>query len=125
MPAAATRFVAVWDWAGRFSVGGVLVGFTIAVLLRLAGYARVRKRRRRASSARTLIMFAAVAIGVVSGLIGRATSDRTGFGVGFGLLALLVIVGTPYLFGPLTSRAEIKRLEAELAERARREAGTG
>ena len=70
-------------------------------------------------------MFAAVAIGVVSGLIGRATSDRTGFGVGFGLLALLVIVGTPYLFGPLTSRAEIKRLEAELAERARREAGTG
>jgi hypothetical protein len=59
----------------------------------------------------------------VSGLVGRATSDWTGFGVGFGLFALLVIVGTPYLYGPLMSRAAIRRLEAELAEQARREAG--
>ena len=81
------------------------------------------KRRRRAISARTLILLACVAIGVVSGLVGRATSDWTGFGVGFGLFALLVIVGTPYLYGPLMSRAEIRRLEAELAEQARREAG--
>ena len=44
MPVAATRFVALWDWAGRFSVAGVLVGFMIAVLLRVAGYARVRVR---------------------------------------------------------------------------------
>jgi hypothetical protein len=47
MPAAATRLVAVWDWAGRFSVGGVLVGFTIAVLLRVGGYARIRVRHDR------------------------------------------------------------------------------
>jgi uncharacterized membrane protein YbjE (DUF340 family) len=81
------------------------------------------KRRRRTLSARTLILLACVAIGVVSGLVGRATSDWTGFGVGFGLFALLVVVGTPYLYGPLMSRAQIKRLEAELAEQARREAG--
>jgi hypothetical protein len=80
------------------------------------------KRRRRAPSARTLILFAAAAIGVVSGLIGRATSDWTGFGVGFGLLALLVVVGTPYLYGPLMSPAKIRRLKTELAEQARREA---
>ena len=47
MPVAATRFVALWDWAGRFSVAGVLVDFTIAVLLRVAGYARVRVRHDR------------------------------------------------------------------------------
>src|ERR671935_1388306 len=81
------------------------------------------KRPRRALSARTLILLACVAIGVVSGLVGRATSDWTGFGVGFGLFALLVIVGTRYLYGPLMSRAAIRRLEAELAEQARREAG--
>jgi|ERR671923_1125811 uncharacterized membrane protein YbjE (DUF340 family) len=83
------------------------------------------KRRRRALSARTVILLACVAIGVLAGLIGRATSDWTGFGVGFGLFALLVIVGTPYLYGPLMSRSEIRRLEAELAEQARREAGAG
>src|SRR5919198_2486840 len=83
------------------------------------------KRRRRAPSARAVILFAAVAIGVFSGLIGRATTEWTGFGVGFGLFALLVVVGTPYLYGPLMSRAEIRRLEAELAEQARREAGGG
>ena len=83
------------------------------------------KRRRRAPSARTLILLACVAIGVLSGLIGRATTEWTGFGVGIGLFALLVVVGTPYLYGPLMSRAEIRRLEAELAEQARREAGTG
>lgn len=43
----ATPFVVVWDWAGRFSVGGVLVGFTIAVLLRVGGYARIRVRHDR------------------------------------------------------------------------------
>lgn len=43
----ATRFVTGWDWAGRFSAGGVLVGFTIAVLLRAAGFARVRVRHDR------------------------------------------------------------------------------
>jgi uncharacterized membrane protein YbjE (DUF340 family) len=92
----------------------------------LAGRATTAsKRRRRAPSARTLILLAAVAIGVLSGLIGRATTEWTGFGVGFGLLALLVVVGTPYLFGPLTSPAELRRMEAELAEQARREAGAG
>jgi hypothetical protein len=112
MSAAATRFVGAWDWAGRFSVGGVLLGFAIATALRV-------------SAARAVILFAAVAIGVFSGLIGRATTEWTGFGVGFGLFALLVVVGTPYLYGPLMSRAEIRRLEAELAEQARREAGAG
>lgn len=47
MPLAATRFVAVWDWAGRFSVGGVLLGFAVATVLRIAGYARVRVRHDR------------------------------------------------------------------------------
>jgi hypothetical protein len=47
MPPAATRFVAVWDWAGRFSVGGVLLGFALATALRMAGYARVRVRHDR------------------------------------------------------------------------------
>jgi hypothetical protein len=47
MSAAATRFVGAWDWAGRFSVGGVLVGFAIATVLRGFGYARVRVRRDR------------------------------------------------------------------------------
>jgi hypothetical protein len=83
------------------------------------------KRRRRALSARTLILLACVAIGVLSGLIGRATTEWTGFGVGIGLFALLVVVGTPYLFGPLSSPAEIRRIEAEVAEQARREAGAG
>jgi hypothetical protein len=83
------------------------------------------KRRRRAPSARTLILLACVAIGVLSGLIGRVTSEWTGFGVGFGLFALLVVVGTPYLYGPLMSRSQIRRLEAELAEQARREADAG
>ena len=83
------------------------------------------KGRRRAPSARTVILLAAVAIGVLSGLIGRATSDWTGFGVGFGLFALLAVIGTPYLFGPLMSRAEIRRLEAELAEQAQLEDGAG
>ncbi|HYZ78100.1 MAG TPA: hypothetical protein VE596_12085 [Gaiellaceae bacterium] len=53
------------------------------------------------------------------------TSEWTGFGVGFGLFALLVVVGTPYLYGPLMSRSQIRRLEAELAEQARREADAG
>jgi len=47
MPLAATRFVGVWDWAGRFSVGGVLLGFAVATVLRIAGYARVRVRHDR------------------------------------------------------------------------------
>jgi hypothetical protein len=47
MPLAATRFVAVWDWAGRFSVGGVLLGFAVATAMRIAGYARVRVRHDR------------------------------------------------------------------------------
>jgi hypothetical protein len=83
------------------------------------------KRRSRVPSARTLILLAAVAIGVVSGLIGRATTDWTGFGfgVGFGLFVLLAVVGTPYLFGPLMSPSAIRQLQAELAEQARREAG--
>jgi hypothetical protein len=80
------------------------------------------KCRRRALSPRTLILLAAVAIGVVAGLIGRATSDWTGFGVGFGLFVLLAAVGSPYLFGPLSSPAEIRRIQAEVAEQARREA---
>jgi hypothetical protein len=83
------------------------------------------KGRRRVPSARTVILLACVAIGVLSGLIGRATSDRTGAGVGFGLFALLVIVGTPYLYGPLMSRSQIRRLEAEVAEHNRREADAG
>jgi hypothetical protein len=92
----------------------------------LAGRAPTpKKRRRRAPSPRALIIFAAVGIGVVAGLIGRATTDWTGFGVGFGLLALLAAVGTPYLFGPLTSPAELRRMQAELAEQARREADAG
>jgi hypothetical protein len=83
------------------------------------------KRWRRALSPRTLIILAAVVIGAFAGLIGRATSEWTGFGVGFGLFALLAIFGSPYLFGPLTSPAEIRRLQAELAEQARREDDTG
>jgi hypothetical protein len=47
MPIAATRLVPVWDWAGRFSVGGVLLGFAIATVLRISGYARVRIRHDR------------------------------------------------------------------------------
>src|SRR5919204_5737169 len=47
MSAAATRFVGAWDWAGRFSVGGVLFGFAVATLLRVSGYARVRVRHDR------------------------------------------------------------------------------
>src|SRR5437764_6208444 len=86
---------------------------------------RASKRRRRTPSARTVILLAAVAIGVVSGLVERATSEWTGFGVGFGLLALLVVVGTPYLYGPLMSPAQLSRLQAELAEQAQREAGAG
>jgi hypothetical protein len=74
-------------------------------------------------SPRTVIILATVALGALAGLIGRATSEWTGFGVGFGLFALLVVVGTPYLYGPLMSPAKIRRLEAELAEQARREAG--
>jgi hypothetical protein len=77
---------------------------------------------RRALSPRTLIILAAVAIGALAGLISRATSEWTGFGVGFGLFTLLAIFGTPYLFGPLSSPAEIRRIQAELAEQARREA---
>jgi hypothetical protein len=34
-------FVEVWDWAGRFSVAGLVLGFVIAVVMRLAGFARV------------------------------------------------------------------------------------
>jgi hypothetical protein len=178
MSAAAMRFVGAGDWAGRFSVGGVLVGFAIATVLRVFGYARVgvrrdrngrvsvrirrpdpfvwsggwgvggailgviygfsrtveevlaegapttTKRGRRAPSARAVILFAAVAIGVFSGLIERATTEWTGFGVGMGLFALLIIVGTPYLYGPLMSPSEIRRLEEELGEQARHEADT-
>jgi hypothetical protein len=83
------------------------------------------KRWRRALSPRTVIIFTAVGIGVVAGLVGRATSDWTGFGVGLGLFVLLVAVGTPYLYGPLASPAEIRRLQAEVAEQNRREAGSG
>ena len=82
-----------------------------------------KKRWRRALSPRTLIIFTAMGMGALAGLVGRATSEWTGFGVGVGLLALLVVVGTPALFGPLTSPSEIRRLEAELGEQARREAG--
>jgi hypothetical protein len=80
------------------------------------------KRWRRTLSPRTVIIFTAVAVGVVAGLVGRATTDWTGFGVGFGLFALLVVFGTPYLYGPLASPAEIRRLQAEVAEQNRREA---
>ena len=83
------------------------------------------KRWRRLRSPRTVILFTTVVIGVVAGLVGRATSDWTGFGVGFGLLALLVVFGTPYLYGPLMSPAEIRRLQAEVAEQNRREADAG
>jgi hypothetical protein len=69
-----------------------------------------------------VILFAAVAMGALAGLVERATSYWTGFGVGLGLLALLVVVGTPYLYGPLSSPAEIRRIQAEFAEQARREA---
>jgi hypothetical protein len=72
-----------------------------------------------------VILFAAVAMGAVAGLIERATSYWTGVGVGMGLLALLVIFGTPYLYGPLMSPSEIRRLQAEVAEQARREADAG
>jgi hypothetical protein len=72
-----------------------------------------------------VIILATVALGTLAGLIGRATSEWTGFGVGLGLFALLVVVGTPYLFGPLTSPAEIRRIQAELAAQARREADAG
>jgi hypothetical protein len=72
-----------------------------------------------------VILFATVVMGTVAGLVGRATSDWTGAGVGFGLFALLVVFGTPYLYGPLSSPAEIKRIQAELAEQARREADAG
>jgi hypothetical protein len=82
------------------------------------------KRWRRALSPRTVILLTAVGMGVVAGLVGRATTDWWGAGVGFGLLALLVVFGTPYLYGPLTSPAEIRRMQAELAEQARREAGS-
>ena len=90
-----------------------------------SGAQAVSKRRRRAPSPRTVIIFVAMGIGVVAGLVGRATSDWTGFGVGFGLFALLIVFGTPYLYGPLSSPAEIRRLQAELAEQARREADAG
>jgi hypothetical protein len=80
------------------------------------------KRWRRVLSPRTVILSTAVGMGAVAGLVGRATSDWTGFGVGIGLLALLVVVGTPYLYGPLASPAEIRRLQAEAAEQNRREA---
>jgi hypothetical protein len=83
------------------------------------------KRWRRVLSPRTMILSTAAGMGAVAGLVGRATTDWTGFGVGFGLFALLVVVGTPYLFGPLTSPGEIRRMQAELDEQARREAGAG
>lgn len=83
------------------------------------------KRWRRVLSPRTVIIFTAVGMGALAGLVGRATTDWTGFGVGFGLLALLVVFGTPYLYGPLTSPAEIRRMQAELAEQTRREADAG
>jgi hypothetical protein len=91
-----------------------------------AGQASATKKRwRRATSRRTVILFATVVMGTVAGLVGRATSDWTGAGVGFGLFALLVVFGTPYLYGPLSSPAEIRRIQAELAEQARREADAG
>jgi hypothetical protein len=176
MLVAETRFVALWDWAGRFSVAGVLVGFTIAALLRVAGSLvfasdgtaidashcgydapiplsglaggrssglslvssmafsaegeadageapAPSKRWRRVPSPRAVIIFTAMGMGAVAGLVGRATTDWTGFGVGLCLFALLVVFGTPYLYGPLTSPAELRRLQAELAEQTRREAG--
>jgi hypothetical protein len=83
------------------------------------------KRWRRVLSPRTVILFTAVGMGALAGLVGRATTDWWGFGVGFGLLALLVVFGTPYLYGPLASPAEIRRLQAELAEQNRREADAG
>jgi hypothetical protein len=83
------------------------------------------KRWRRVLSPRTVILSMAVVLGAVAGLVGRATSDWTGFGVGFGLLALLVVFGTPYLYGPLMSPAKIRRLQAEIAEQNRREADAG
>jgi trimethylamine:corrinoid methyltransferase-like protein len=79
--------------------------------------------RHGARRPRTLIILSAVLIGALAALVGRATTSWTGFAFGVGLLALLVILGTPLLFGPLTSRAELKRKEADLAEQARREAG--
>jgi hypothetical protein len=81
-----------------------------------------KKRWRRATSPRAVILFTAAAMGAVAGLVERATSEWTGFGVGMGLLALLVVVGTPYLYGPLMSPGQIRRLKAELAEQARRDA---
>ena len=89
------------------------------------GASAAKKRWRRALTPRTVIVLAAVALAAVAGLIGRVTSEWTGFGVGLGLFALLVVVGTPYLFGPLKSPGEIRRIQAEIAEQARREAGAG
>jgi hypothetical protein len=82
------------------------------------------KRWRRVLSPTTVILSTAAGMGAVAALVGRATTDGTGFGVGLGLLVLLVVVGTPYLFGPLASPAEIRRLQAEVAEQNRREAGS-
>jgi hypothetical protein len=84
-----------------------------------------KKRWRRATSPRVVILFTAMAMGALAGLVERATSYWTGFGIGMGLLALLVVVGSPYLFGPLSSPAEIRRIQAEIAEQNRREAETG
>lgn len=81
-----------------------------------------KKRWRRAASPRTVILLTTVALSALAGVVGRATSEWTGFGVGFGLFVLLIIFGTPYLYGPLSSPAEIRRIQAELAEQARHEA---
>ena len=81
-----------------------------------------KKRWRRVTSPRVVILVTAVAMGALAGLVERATSYWTGFGVGMGLLALLVVVGTPYLYGPLMSPAKIRRIQAEIAEQARHEA---
>ena len=89
------------------------------------GASTAKRRWRRALSPRTVIIFTAMGMGALAGLVGRATTEWTGFGVGVALLALLVLFGSPYLFGPLTSPGEIRRIKAELAEQARREAGPG
>jgi hypothetical protein len=56
-----------------------------------------------------VILFTAVTMGALAGLVERATSYWTGVGVGMGLLALLVVFGTPYLLGPLMSPSKIRR----------------
>jgi hypothetical protein len=82
---------------------------------------RILARKHRP---RIFIFLAAMIIGVVAGLVGNATTSWAGLTVGLVLLAILVVLGTPFLFGPLASPGQIRRLKAELAEQARRESSS-